>query len=56
MNEITSLYRIFEAKSFTDNDILLHFYLLDILHDGETMTADELTDEIVNRYGVNIEA
>lgn len=26
-----------------------------ILHDGETMTADELTDEIVNRYEVNIE-
>lgn len=50
------LYRIFEAKSFTDNDILLHFYLLDILHDGEAMTADELTDEIVNRYEVNIEA
>lgn len=53
---LNPLYRIFEAKSFTDNDILLHFYLLDILHDGETMTADELTDEIVNRYGVNIEA
>ena len=49
------LYRIFETKSFTDNDIMLHFYLMDILHDGETMTADELTDEIINRYGVNIE-
>ena len=52
---LNPLYRIFEAKSFTDNDITLHFYLLDILHDGETMTADELTDEIVNRYGVTIE-
>ena len=50
------LYRIFEAKSFTDNDIMLHFYLLDILHDGEAMTADELTDAIVNRYEVNMDA
>lgn len=50
------LYRVFETKSFTDNDILLHFYLLDILQDGVQMTADELTDEIVSRYEVDIEA
>ena len=50
------LYRVFETKSFTDNDILLHFYLLDILHDGSRMTTDELTDEILSRYEVNIEA
>jgi len=25
------LYRAFKAKSFTDKDIMLHFYLLDIL-------------------------
>lgn len=49
------LYRMFEAKSFTDNDILLHFYLLDILHDGGFMTADELTDEIVSRFEMNLE-
>lgn len=49
------LYRVFETKSFTDNDILLHFYLLDILHDGRHMTVDELTDEIINRFEVNIE-
>lgn len=49
------LYRVFEAKSFTDNDILLHFYLLDILQDGGHMTADELTDEILSRFETDIE-
>ena len=49
------LYRVFEAKSFTDNDIQLHFYLLDILRDSGPMTADELTDEIVSRYETDIE-
>lgn len=49
------LYRVFEAKSFTDNDILLHFYLLDILQAGQYMTADELTDEILCRFETEIE-
>lgn len=49
------LYHVFEAKSFTDNDILLHFYILDVLSDGNYMTADELTDEIISRYDVEIE-
>lgn len=49
------LYRIFEAKSFTDNDILLHFYLLDILQDSVPMTADELTDKILDRFDTDIE-
>src|SRR5699024_9319761 len=28
------LYKAFKAKSFTNTDILLHFYLLDLLADG----------------------
>ena len=52
---VNPLYRIFEAKSFTDNDILLHFYLMDILQGGERMTADELTDEILDRFETNLE-
>ena len=28
------LYKAFKAKSFTDKDITLHFYILDILADG----------------------
>jgi len=28
------LYKAFKAKSFTDKDIVLHFYVMDILADG----------------------
>ena len=49
------LYRVFEAKSFTDNDILLHFYILDLLHGDTAMTADELTDEMICRYEYDAE-
>lgn len=49
------LYRIFEAKSFTDNDIMLHFYLLDMLFDGRRLTADDLSNEIAERYGEDID-
>lgn len=30
------LYRAFKAKSFTDNDIILHFFILDLLADTST--------------------
>lgn len=36
------LYRAFKAKSFTDNDILLHFYILDTLADGSAHSAHEI--------------
>lgn len=29
------LYRVWKSKSFTDNDIMLHFFLMDILQDKE---------------------
>lgn len=41
------LYKAFKAKSFTDKDITLHFYILDILADG----AERSTKEIVDRIG-----
>lgn len=43
------LYKAFKAKSFTDKDITLHFYILDILGDG----AEHTTREIVDRIGVD---
>lgn len=42
-------YKAFKAKSFTDNDITLHFYLLDILSQDEEMTAKEIIDTIADR-------
>lgn len=46
------LYRVWKSKSFTDNDIMLHFFLLDILQDGEARTIEELTSEIFSTYDV----
>ncbi len=46
------LYAAWKSKSFTDNDILLHFFLLDILWgQGEGMAAKELCDKIAQTYG-----
>ena len=44
------LYRAFKAKSFTNKDITLHFYILDILADGAALTAGEIVDRISEDY------
>lgn len=46
------LYQVWKTKSFTDNDIMLHFFLLDMLSDTEGMTIEEITDGILNDYEV----
>ena len=45
------LYRVWKAKSFTDNDIMLHFYILDYLRKFPDRTADEITDGLLADYG-----
>jgi hypothetical protein len=44
------LYNAFKAKSFTDKDITLHFYLLDALADGSALTVSEVCDRIAHDY------
>ena len=44
------LAQVWGAKSFTKNDVFLHFVLLDILSDGEPWTIQELVDEIDEKY------
>lgn len=46
------LYRVWKTKSFTDNDIMLHFYILDDLLQAPAKTADEITDDILLKYGI----
>ena len=46
------LYAAWKSKSFTDNDLLLHFFLLDLLWDDQALTVPELCDLIAERYGV----
>ncbi len=44
------LARTFQAKSFTKNDIALHFILLDLLQEGEALSAREIADQVVSEY------
>lgn len=43
-------YKALKAKSFTANDIMLHFFLLDILQDGEKMTLRQLMGRMDEAY------
>lgn len=45
------LYQCYKSKSYTDNDIRLHFILLDLLDDS-VMTVSEMTDKISSEYGI----
>ncbi len=49
------LYRVWKTKSFTDADITLHFYLLDLLHTGTWLSVNELTDQILEKYGTDMD-
>ena len=43
------LFRAFRTKSFTDTDIMLHFYIIDILSVTGQMTISAFMEELVNR-------
>ena len=44
------LYQSFKAKSFTNKDITLHFYLLDLLQNGASLTCNQLVEQITKKY------
>ena len=46
------LFRAWQAKSFTDGDITLHFLFLDILSAGRALTLSEIMDAIGDRLSV----
>lgn len=43
-------YKALKAKSFTANDIMLHFFLLDILQPGEKFTLRQLMERLDAAY------
>ena len=43
-------YKALKAKSFTAKDIMLHFYLLDILQDGESISISDIEETIYEEY------
>lgn len=40
------LYKAFKISSFTDNDIILHFFILDVLRNAEWMSNTEIFDSV----------
>lgn len=46
------LYRVWKTRSFTDNDLLLHFFLLDFLSHAQPATADSITDHLLQEYDI----
>lgn len=44
------LYQAYRSKSFTDNDIKLHFFILDVLHDGKSFTLKEIIEDMDKSY------
>ena len=44
------LFRVWKTKSFTDNDIVLHFLILDLLQDGAELTVEEITGGLLEKY------
>ncbi len=49
------LYKAFKTKSFTDNDITFHFYILDILSGGGEYTVSQILDLFDSEYLFNFE-
>lgn len=45
------LYQAYKSKSFTDNDICLHFFILDQLKNETELSVEEITDRICTNYG-----
>ena len=48
------LFSVWKTKSFTDNDILLHFYLLDILRE-QSYSANELAEILSRDYEMAVD-
>ncbi|MDR1377913.1 MAG: hypothetical protein LBJ36_02530 [Synergistaceae bacterium] len=49
------LYNAFKAKTFTVNDVTLHFIILDILADGNSLSMREILEKIdKDRRGIFI--
>ncbi|HML47811.1 MAG TPA: WYL domain-containing protein [Clostridia bacterium] len=47
---VNPLHKAFHAKSFTRNDIALHFVLLDLLRADEALTVRQVVDRIASDY------
>mgnify|MGYP003291866608 CR=1 FL=1 len=44
------LYNAFKTKSFTNGDIVFHFYILDMLSDGKKLSVSQIMDSFADDY------
>lgn len=44
------LFKVWQTKSFTKNDCFLHYVILDILWDGASLTAPQISEIIFDEY------
>lgn len=44
------LFQVWKTKSFTDNDIVLHFLILNILIKHKSMSIEDITDTLLTEY------
>ena len=49
------LYKAFKARSFTDNDLTLHFILMDLLRREEALTVREIIEKVFSDYLEQVE-
>ena len=50
------LFAVWKTKSFTDNDVMLHFCIFDILFEQETsLTANEIADILSTDYALAVD-
>ena len=48
------LFRVWQAASFTDRDLILHFFILKILEDKDAAySASEITDILIDEYALD---
>lgn len=47
---VNPLYQVWKSKTFTDNDILLRFFVPDLLADGQPRSLEAIADEIQDKY------
>lgn len=44
------LFQVWKTKSFTNNDIVLHFLILDLLLKNDFMSVEDITDKLLTKY------
>ena len=53
--EENPLYNAYRCKSFTKNDIQLHFFLIDILEEDNFMSLNDITDRILDEFEISFD-